>query len=223
MQQQQRERVTWFGRLLGYKTEQEIQAQHQALLEAAAHEDFSDLDGMGFLQVAGRDHRDRPIVVVSARLYHAGMIRKERALQYLAHKLQLVCQEPYTVVWLHTKARYWTNCPSTWWMWKTYESLPCWYRENLSVVHIVHCDLSLWGGTLVALPWWSDAVWQKVNWVARVEFLWDHMDKRVMLPLIPEYVIEHDQDLEDQPLVDYGIVASKDMATAIPGGPPPPM
>lgn len=40
---------------------------------------------------------------------------------YLATRLDRVVDEPYSVVWFHTRSTYWKNCPSLMWMWRTYE------------------------------------------------------------------------------------------------------
>ncbi len=44
-------------------------------------------------------------------------------------------------------------------------SLPDTYRLNLVQLHMVHCDLSLWGCTSLLLPWWSGHLYNKVKWV----------------------------------------------------------
>lgn len=41
--------------------------------------------------------------------------------------------------------------------------------------------------------------------VSRVEFLWDYMKKDQVD--IPDFVLEHDKELEEKPLMDYGLVA----------------
>ncbi len=45
--------------------------------------------------------------------------------------------------------------------------------------------------------------------------------QRVVLPHLPEYVLEHDAELEEAPLQDYGVVVPRELATALPGAPQP--
>lgn len=43
----------------------------------------------------------------------------------------------------------------------------------------------------------------KVKYVSRVEFLWEHVRRNEME--MPEFVHDHDEELEYRPLMDYGL------------------
>ncbi|PNG98986.1 Rho GTPase-activating protein 8, partial [Tetrabaena socialis] len=137
---------------------------------------------------------------------------------YLVFKLDQLADEPYSVVWFHTRSTYWQNCPSLAWLWRTYERLPSKYRTNLHRLFVVHCDMPLWVGLAALGPLFSEALWRKVEWISRVEFLWDHIGKKQLA--VPDFVAEHDSVLEDQPLMDYGVVATKEV-NSLPGMPAP--
>ncbi|KAG2441543.1 hypothetical protein HXX76_003164 [Chlamydomonas incerta] len=220
------ESTSFFGRVFAGRRESSIlrnEREYSSALCEAASEDFSDLDQLGFLSVpGGRDKEGRQVVLVAAKHYPARMLKTDRVFRYLIHKLDAVVDEPYVVVWLHTASSYWTNCPSLAWLWRTYERLPCKYRSNLARLYVVHCDLPLWGALAALGPLLSADFWRKIEWVSRVEFLWDHIPKKQLLPALPAYVAEHDALLEDQPLMDYGVVASKEVNN-VPGLPAPPM
>ncbi|GLI69419.1 hypothetical protein VaNZ11_014028 [Volvox africanus] len=187
-------------------------------LSDSATEDFSDLDHLEFLQISGHDKAGRPLVVVVARNYQAKVLSPERVYRYLITRLDQIVSEPYSIVWFHTGSTYWQNSPGLSWMWRTYERLPAKYRANLHRVHVVHCDLPMWVGLAALGPLLTEALWRKVEWVSRVEFLWDHVHKKQLV--IPEFVAEHDAILEDQPLMDYGVVATKEI-NSVPGLPGP--
>lgn len=48
----------------------------------------------------------------------------------------------------------------------------------------------------------------------RIEFLFDEIPEDVLRRRLPPFVWEHDAELEEHPLIDYGIAADK---TTIPG------
>lgn len=193
---------------------------YAATLAASYNEDFSDLDALGFLSVGGRDKEGRALVCVVAHNYPAKVLQPDRVYRYLATRLDRVVDEPYSVVWFHTRSTYWKNCPSLMWMWRTYERLPPKYRSHLHRLFVVHCDLPLWVALAAVAPACTEALWRKVEWVQRVEFLWDHIPKKQLA--VPSFVSEHDSLLEEQPLLDYGVVAAKEVE-AVPGMPAPPM
>ncbi|KXZ51642.1 hypothetical protein GPECTOR_12g606 [Gonium pectorale] len=193
--------------------------EYATTLSDASADDFSDLDQLEFLRVSGRDSEGRPLVTVVSRNFPAKVLNVERVYRYLITRLDAVAEDgPYSVVWFHTCASYWQNCPSVAWMWRTYERLPCKYRSNLHRMFVVHCDLPLWLGLAALGPLCSEDLWRKVEWVSRVEFLWEHVPKKQLA--LPDFVAEHDSVLEDQPLMDYGLVASKEVAQ-VPGLPGP--
>lgn len=55
--------------------------------------------------------------------------------------------------------------------------LPSKYHENLASAYVLHCDLSLWTLSMLAMPWLSGSLWRKITWINRLEFLWEDIDK----------------------------------------------
>lgn len=49
----------------------------------------------------------------------------------------------------------------------------------------------------------SCRLYKKLKYVSRLEFLWDHVRRNEME--IPEFVYEHDRELEYRPMMDYGL------------------
>ena len=43
----------------------------------------------------------------------------------------------------------------------------------------------------------------KLNYIDRIEFLWDHIKKGEVE--VPDFVFDHDKELEHRPLMDYWI------------------
>eukprot|EP00798_Chlamydomonas_sp_ICE-L_P001473 gene1473-32858_t len=176
-----------------WRKERLLQAEHDyaVAVTSCADEDFSDLDAMGFLQTTGlKDRMGRPVILLS--------------------------NSSYSLVWAHTESSYIKNCPSVAWMWHMYENLPERFRANLQHVYVLHCDLTLWVSTMTVCPWFSSLLWRKIRWVSRIEFLWEYISKTNFK--LPDFVVEHDNILEDQPLHDYGLVANKEALRGM--GPP---
>lgn len=55
--------------------------------------------------------------------------------------------------------------------------LPERFRTNMARMYLVHCDLALWAGAALLLPWFTGSAWRKVEWVQRVEFLEEALTK----------------------------------------------
>lgn len=43
----------------------------------------------------------------------------------------------------------------------------------------------------------------KLRYVNRIDYLWEHVRRKEVE--IPEFVIDHDEDLECRPMMDYGL------------------
>ena len=55
--------------------------------------------------------------------------------------------------------------------------LPECFRSNLTSCFVLHCDLTLWAASMAFVPWLTGGLWRKIDWISRVEFLWDHLEK----------------------------------------------
>ena len=50
-------------------------------------------------------------------------------------------------------------------------------------------------------------LYEKLRYMSRLEYVWAHMDKGQLE--VPDCVLEHDEELERRPLMDYGIDATE--------------
>lgn len=48
-----------------------------------------------------------------------------------------------------------------------------------------------------------DRLYGKLKYISRVDFLWEHVKRNEVE--IPEFVFDHDEDLEYRPMMDYGL------------------
>ena len=68
--------------------------------------------------------------------------------------------------------------------------------------------------TILAGLKFSSGIWvfarrlyEKLRYMSRLEYMWVHMDKGQLE--VPDCVLEHDEELERRPLMDYGIEATE--------------
>ncbi|KAG1359474.1 ganglioside-induced differentiation-associated protein 2-like, partial [Cocos nucifera] len=122
---------------------------------------------------------------------------EERIFPELGSKL-------FCVVYFHTDVRRSENFPGVSTIRSIYESIPAAIRDNLEAVYFVHPGLrsrlflAAFGRFL-----FSSGLYGKVRYVSRVEYLWERLSKGEVE--VPEFVREHDEELEDRPLMDYGL------------------
>lgn len=57
----------------------------------------------------------------------------------------------------------------------------------------------------------------KLKYVARLDLLWEHVRRNEIE--IPEYVNDHDEDLEYRPMMDYGLESDHPRVYGIGGAP----
>eukprot|EP00803_Ostreobium_quekettii_P004532 evm.model.scf_1736.2 EVM.evm.TU.scf_1736.2 scf_1736:14202-19793(-) len=171
-------------------------------------EDFEDLDSLQLIQTGLRDLEGRPVAMILAKQLPAALIQDGKLYRFVISKLDSLVQGEYSILYIHTGASYFENSPGIRWLWATYGRLPARYRRNLHRVCVVHADLTLWASSWILCPWLHDGLWSKMRFLLRVEFLWDYVSKDSVV--LPEYVLHHDNELEEQPLMDYGIVGSKE-------------
>lgn len=95
------------------------------------------------------------------------------------------------------------------WLCRLWERLPARLRRSLHRLYIVHSDLTLRTSLNLVGPMLSDGLIDRCDVPLRIEFLFPELDERLLRAAVPAFVWEHDAELEEHPLVDYGIVADK--------------
>uniref|UniRef100_A0A7I4FS29 CRAL-TRIO domain-containing protein n=1 Tax=Physcomitrium patens TaxID=3218 RepID=A0A7I4FS29_PHYPA len=89
--------------------------------------------------------------------------------------------------------------------------------EKLKAVYVVHPGLRfrLFLGTLGRF-FLSEGFYSKLVYISRLEFLTEHV--RESQVEIPEFVIDHDRELETRPLMDYGVEVDLTQNNSMPVG-----
>mmetsp|Transcript_14284 Transcript_14284/g.36989 ORF Transcript_14284/g.36989 Transcript_14284/m.36989 type:complete len:224 (+) Transcript_14284:289-960(+) len=180
----------------------------QRLLDEDEWEDFEELE---FLYVAENCTCKgmRVAVVVGKHLVMYPGLDPERLYRYVEWKLESVARDgPFVMLYVHSNASYTENCPGVLWLRSLYSRLPGVCRDNLRAFWVLHCNWALWFTMLSICPYlMASDFWGKVEYINRVEYL----ELRIRGALdLPPFVLEHDRLLEDQPLADYGLFATKE-------------
>ncbi|XP_038971568.1 protein GDAP2 homolog [Phoenix dactylifera] len=155
-------------------------------------------------KVQGRDKLGRKLLRIVGKLFPA-KIGEQAVKRYLEGRIfPELGSKPFCVVYFHTDVRRSENFPGISTIRFIYEAIPAAIRDNLEAVYFVHpglCSrlfLAAFGRLL-----FSSELYGKVRYVSRVEYLWKRMRRGEME--VPAFVQEHDVELEDRPLMDYGL------------------
>eukprot|EP00249_Psilotum_nudum_P005502 c18938_g1_i1 orf=234-968(+) len=180
-----------------------LQTAHNAVLR---YDEFLDLEELQFLSVEGVDRQGRRILRIVGKFFPAPVIDSSRLKEYVQTVTKELGEERFCVVYFHTSVKRRDNNPGMLTLRWVYETLPEDCRQRLEVVYFVHPGLlsrTVMG--LLGRFFLSDRLYWKLKYINRIEFLWDHI-KRGQLE-VPDFVYEHDNELEHRPLMDYGLEA----------------
>jgi len=180
---------------------QTMSSQASSLVE----DDYSDLEDLQVLKVEGKDKAGRRILKIVGKHFPAPIVSGQRLQKYVYHKISNEIPEgAYCVVYIHTSVQRGENCPGMSTLWLIYEELPPDFKERLQVVYFLHPGIQsrLLFATLGRF-FLSEGLYWKLKYVNRLEFLRDCIRKGQIE--IPDFVYDHDDQLEERPLMDYGI------------------
>ncbi|KAK8263787.1 hypothetical protein V6Z12_D12G064800 [Gossypium hirsutum] len=111
----------------------------------------------------------------------------------------------FSVLYVHTGVQRSDNFPGISGLRWIYEAIPINIRDNLQAVYFLHPGLQarLFLATFGRFLF-SGGVNRDVGvGVGVVDYLWEHVKRKEVE--IPEFVHDHDEDLEYRPMMDYGL------------------
>ncbi|KAJ6792242.1 putative ganglioside-induced differentiation-associated protein 2 [Iris pallida] len=165
----------------------------------SSHE--SELDEA--ISIEGNDKRGRRILRIVGKFFPARAAGE--VMWYLEKRIFPQLEgRPFVVVYFHAYVNRGDNFPGVSSLRSIYETLPPSVRDGLQAVHFVHPGLHarLFFATFGRFLF-SAGLYGKMRYVSRLEFLWEHMREKEIE--IPEFVYDHDDELEHRPLMDYGL------------------
>uniref|UniRef100_A0A5B7BKJ6 CRAL-TRIO domain-containing protein n=1 Tax=Davidia involucrata TaxID=16924 RepID=A0A5B7BKJ6_DAVIN len=156
-------------------------------------------------KIQGRDKRGHKILRIIGNFFPARIVSVEVLKKYLEEKIYPRLEnEPFSVLYVHTDVQRSENFPGISALRSIYDSIPINVRQNIEAVYFVHPGLQsrLFLATFGRLMF-SGGFYGKLRYINRLNFLWDHVRRNDIE--IPDFVYDHDEDLEYRPMMDYGL------------------
>lgn len=163
------------------------------------------IEKLEIFKIQGRDKRGRKILRIIGKFFPARIVSVEVVNKYLAEKIFPELEErPFAVVYVHTDVEKSENFPGVSALRSFYDAIPVKVRENLEAVYFLHPGLQarLFLATFGRFIF-SGGLYGKLRYVNRVDYLWEHVRRNEIG--MPEFVYDHDEDLEYRPMMDYGL------------------
>ncbi|XP_043710843.1 protein GDAP2 homolog [Telopea speciosissima] len=167
-------------------------------------------------KVQGRDKRGRKILRVIGKLFSARNLSGEALKNYLEEKIFPQLEDrPFSVVYVHTNVQRSENFPKISTLRSIYEAIPINVKENLEAIYFVHPDFQsrLFFATFGRFLF-SGGLYGKLKYMSRLEFLWKHVRRKEIE--IPEFVYDHDEELEYRPMMNYGLESDHPRVYGVP-------
>ncbi|XP_076887771.1 uncharacterized protein LOC143538016 [Bidens hawaiensis] len=159
---------------------------------------------LGIFKIKGRDKQGRKILRIIGKHFPAaakGSLSLDLLKSYLEVKIFPKLERAFVVVYVHTDVH---NLPGISLLRSLYDAIPVNVKQYLEAVYFVHPDLQsrLFLATFGRFIF-TGGLYAKVKYVSRLAYLWEHVKRNEIE--IPEFVYEHDEDLEYRPMMDYGL------------------
>ncbi|KAM4122277.1 hypothetical protein ACJW30_01G070900 [Castanea mollissima] len=165
------------------------------------------IDKLQVFKIHGRDKRGRKVLCIIGKLFPAQLVSTEFLNQYLEEKIFANLKDkPFSVVYVNTGVQRNENFPGISTLRSIYDAIPINVRDNLEAVYFVHPGLQsrLFLATFGRFIF-IGGMYRKLQYVNRVEFLWNHVRRNEIEFEIPEFVFDHDEELEHRPMMEYGL------------------
>ncbi|XP_058185176.1 uncharacterized protein LOC131302519 [Rhododendron vialii] len=184
--------------------------------------DSFQLDGqevirkLGVFKIQGRDKRGRSILRVVGKFFPGRILNVDALKKYLESEIfPKLEKKPFAVLYVHTDVERSENFPGISALRSVYDAIPVNIRENLEAVYFLHPGLQarLFLATFGRLMF-SGGLYGKLRYVSRLDYLWDHV-RRTEID-VPDFVYDHDEDLEYRPMMDYGLESDHPRVYGVP-------
>ncbi|KAF7130665.1 hypothetical protein RHSIM_Rhsim10G0203800 [Rhododendron simsii] len=171
---------------------------------------------LGVFKIQGRDKRGRSILRVVGKFFPGRILNVDALKKYLESEIfPKLEKKPFAVLYVHTDVERSENFPGISALRSVYDAIPVNIRENLEAVYFLHPGLQarLFLATFGRLMF-SGGLYGKLRYVSRLDYLWDHV-RRTEID-VPDFVYDHDEDLEYRPMMDYGLESDHPRVYGVP-------
>ncbi|XP_028776728.1 ganglioside-induced differentiation-associated protein 2 [Neltuma alba] len=156
-------------------------------------------------KIRGRDKQGRKILRIIGKFFPARLVSVDLLRRYLEERIfPKLEKKKFSVLYVHTGVQRSENFPGISALRSIYDAIPLNAKENLEAVYFVHPGLQarLFLATFGRFLF-NAGLYGKVRYVSRLAYLWENVKRNEVE--IPEFVYDHDEDLEYRPLMDYGL------------------
>ncbi|XVE82415.1 hypothetical protein DITRI_Ditri16bG0002800 [Diplodiscus trichospermus] len=163
------------------------------------------LNKLHIFKIHGKDKRGHKILRVIGKFFPSRFLSVDVLNKYLEEYIfPRLGKKPFSVLYVHTGVQRSENFPGISALRSIYEAIPVNVKDNLQAVYFVHPGLQarLFLATFGRLLF-SGGLYGKLRYVNRVDYLWEHVRRNEIE--IPDFVYDHDEDLEYRPMMDYGL------------------
>ncbi|KAK6922539.1 CRAL-TRIO lipid binding domain [Dillenia turbinata] len=163
------------------------------------------METLEVFKVQGRDKRGRTILRIIGKFFPAKITADDFLKKYLEERVfPKLENRPFCVLYIHTDVERSQNFPGISALRSIYDAIPVNVKDNLEAVYFLHPGLQarLFLATFGRLCF-SGGLYGKLKYVSRLDYLWEHIRRNEVE--IPDFVVDHDEDLEYRPMMDYGL------------------
>ncbi|WCJ32744.1 SEC14 cytosolic factor family protein / phosphoglyceride transfer family protein [Euphorbia peplus] len=163
------------------------------------------IENLDIFKIHGRDKHGRTILRITGKYFSARMLSSDVLKKYLEEKIYpLLQKKPFSVLYIHTGVQRAENFPGISPLRSIYDAIPATVRDNLQAVYFLHPGLQarLFLATFGRFIF-SGGLYGKLTYISRIDYLWDHVRRNDVE--VPDFVFDHDEDLEYRPMMDYGL------------------
>ncbi|XAR73717.1 hypothetical protein NMG60_11007783 [Bertholletia excelsa] len=163
------------------------------------------IEKLDVFKIQGRDKHGRKILRIIGKFFPARIVSIDVVNKFLEEKIfPKLERNKFAVLYVHSDVQRSENFPGISALRSIYDAIPVNVKENLEAVYFVHPGLQarLFLATFGRLMF-SGGLYGKLRYVNRLDYLWENVRRKDIE--IPEFVYDHDQDLEYRPMMDYGL------------------
>ncbi|CAI8588513.1 unnamed protein product [Vicia faba] len=156
-------------------------------------------------KIKGTDKHGRKILRIVAKFFPARLVSVDVLKNYLEERIfPKLGKKKFAILYIHTDVQRSENFPGISSLRSIYDAIPANVKENLEAVYFIHPGLQarLFLATFGRFLF-NAGLYGKLRYVSRIGYLWENVRRNEIV--IPEFVYDHDEDLEYRPMMDYGL------------------
>ncbi|CAK8540064.1 unnamed protein product [Lathyrus sativus] len=163
------------------------------------------LENSEVFKIKGRDKHGRKILRIIGKFFPARLVSVDVLKNYLEERIfPKLGKKKFAILYIHTGVQRSENFPGISSLRSIYDAIPASVKENLEAVYFIHPGLQarLFLATFGRFLF-NAGLYGKLRYVSRIGYLWENVRRNDVM--IPEFVYDHDEDLEYRPMMDYGL------------------